>query len=66
VGEYTCVVENNAGRLESAASLVVVVKPLVQELYNKTYPLEERGATLVCKASGSPLPRIVWRKWSRK
>ena len=65
-GEYTCIAENNAGRLQSQAYLKVIVRPRVQELFNHTYPVGQEGAALTCLASGDPLPKIVWRKWSRK
>jgi len=64
-GEYTCIAENNAGRLQSQAYLKVIVRPRVQELFNHTYPVGREAATLTCLASGDPLPKIVWRKWSR-
>jgi len=64
-GEYTCIAENNAGRLEASAYLSVIIKPRVQELYNHTYPVGKENAKLTCKASGDPLPKIVWRKWSK-
>ncbi len=35
-GEYTCIAENPAGRLEAKTQLDVVIRPKVQELYNKT------------------------------
>ena len=41
-----------------------MIKPRVEELYNKTYGIDREGATLTCKASGDPLPKIIWRKWS--
>ena len=44
----------------------VIVRPRVQELFNHTYPVGREAATLTCLASGDPLPKIVWRKWSRK
>ena len=65
-GEYTCIAENNAGRLEAAAYLKVIVRPRVQELINQTFPVGREEARLTCLASGDPLPKIVWRKWSRK
>ena len=65
-GEYTCIAENNAGRMQSSAVLSVVIKPHVQELFNKTFPIGMERASLTCKASGDPLPKIIWRKWSRK
>jgi len=64
-GEYTCIAENNAGRLEAQAYLKVIVRPRVQELINQTYPVGREGAKLSCLASGDPLPKIVWKKWSR-
>ena len=65
-GEYTCIAENNAGRLESQAYLKVIVLPRVQQLLNQTFPVGREEARLTCLASGDPLPKIVWRKWSRK
>ena len=64
-GEYTCIAENSAGRIEAPARLDVIIKPHVQELYNKTIGIGAENVTLTCKASGDPLPKIVWRKWSR-
>lgn len=64
-GEYTCIAENNAGRLESQAYLKVIVLPRVQQLLNQTFPVGREEARLTCLASGDPLPKIVWRKWSR-
>ena len=44
----------------------VIIKPRVQELYNKTFPVNKPDGKIVCKASGDPVPEIIWRKWSRK
>ena len=65
-GEYTCIAENKAGRIQSSAVLSVIIKPHIQELFNKTFPIGLEKASLTCKASGDPLPKIIWRKWSRK
>ena len=65
-GTYTCIAENNAGRIEAQCSLAVIIKPKVQELFNKTVQVDTRGAKLTCRASGDPIPKIVWRKWSTK
>jgi hypothetical protein len=46
--------------------LNVIIRPRIQELFNKTYPVGRQGAEITCKASGDPMPRIIWRKWSRK
>ena len=64
-GTFTCMAENNAGRIESSVALVVILKPIVEELENGTYPMDGK-ATLTCKASGDPLPAISWRKISNK
>jgi len=64
-GEYTCIAENNAGRLEATAYLNVIIKPRVQRLQNQTFPINKKNAKLTCQASGDPLPKIVWRKWSK-
>ena len=65
-GRYTCIAENAAGRIESETALNVVIRPKVQELFNKTFVAGQSQGTIVCKASGDPLPEIVWRRWSRK
>ena len=64
-GTFTCMAENNAGRIESSVALVVILKPVVEELENATYPTGGK-ASLTCKASGDPLPNISWRKISNK
>ncbi len=38
----------------------------MQELYNKTMAVGQAEGRLVCKASGDPLPEVIWRKWSQK
>ena len=65
-GMYTCIAENPAGRIESSAELKVIIKPKVQELYNKTMAARTPEGRLVCKASGDPTPDIIWRKWSNR
>ena len=65
-GMYRCIAENAAGRIEAESYLDVVIRPKVQELFNKTFPINHPEGRIVCKASGDPLPDIIWRKWSRK
>ena len=65
-GDYSCIAENNAGRLEASASLSVIIKPKVQQLENVTSWVGQEVTGLTCLASGDPLPKIIWRKWSRK
>ena len=64
-GIFTCMAENNAGHIESSVALVVILKPIVEELENATYPTGGK-AKLTCKASGDPLPNISWKKFSNK
>ena len=64
-GDYSCIAENNAGRLEASASLSVIIKPKVQQLENVTSWVGQEVTGLTCLASGDPLPKIIWRKWSR-
>jgi len=63
-GVYTCIAENNAGRVEAECALTVIIKPKVQELFNKTVQIDTQAAKLTCRASGDPIPKIIWRKWS--
>ena len=65
-GDYSCIAENNAGRLEASAHLSVIIKPKVQQLENVTSWVGKEVTALTCQASGDPLPKIIWRKWSRK
>ena len=65
-GEYTCIAENPAGRIEAKTELDVIIKPKVQELFNKTMAVGQAEGRIVCKASGDPMPEVIWRKWSRK
>ena len=65
-GRYTCRAENNAGIIEATAELNVIIRPKVQELENITSVVGADRASITCKASGNPLPKIIWRKWSRK
>ena len=65
-GDYSCIAENNAGRLEAFAHLSVIIKPKVQQLENVTSWVGKEVTALTCQASGDPLPKIIWRKWSRK
>ena len=44
-GSFTCLAENNAGRIEASVALVVVLKPIVKELENKTYATGESNKT---------------------
>lgn len=65
-GKYTCIAENSAGRIEAETYLDVIIQPRIRELMNKTFVANKASAKIVCKASGDPLPDIIWRKMSKK
>ena len=46
--------------------LSVVLKPRVEGLENVTVAAGPATVSLTCTASGDPLPRITWRKWSNR
>ena len=65
-GIYTCIAKNNAGEVRAEAELAVIIRPKVETLENKTWPVNTSEARLTCKATGDPLPKVVWRKLSRE
>ncbi|XP_037069504.1 fasciclin-2-like [Pollicipes pollicipes] len=60
-GEYKCIAENAVGRVETSVNVVVIVKPEIIR-YENTTVNEGETATLECKAGGSPLPTVEFRK----
>ena len=55
---------NTAGQLQSSVVVSVISRPRVDELVKTTTAEGEDTASLTCRVSKNPVPRIAWRKWS--
>ncbi|XP_075233733.1 neural cell adhesion molecule fasciclin 2 isoform X2 [Lycorma delicatula] len=62
-GELKCEARNAAGFDTQAVNLIVIVKPNIFDLKNISSSTGET-ATLICRASGNPLPSLTFRKLS--
>ncbi|XP_048480568.1 Down syndrome cell adhesion molecule-like protein Dscam2 isoform X8 [Plutella xylostella] len=61
-GNYTCIVQNAAGRAEHAATLVVNVPPRwILEPTDKAFA-QGSDAQVECKADGFPKPQVTWKR----
>lgn len=60
-GEYQCTATNLAGTANTNIMVNVIVKPKIIEFLNSTV-VEDKEATLVCKAFGRPPPQVTFRK----
>ncbi|XP_048007664.1 Down syndrome cell adhesion molecule-like protein Dscam2 isoform X34 [Leguminivora glycinivorella] len=61
-GNYTCIVQNAAGRAEHVASLVVNVPPRwILEPTDKAFA-QGSDAKVECKADGFPKPQVTWKR----
>ncbi|CAH3959184.1 unnamed protein product [Pieris brassicae] len=61
-GNYTCIVQNAAGRVEHAATLVVNVPPRwILEPTDKAFA-QGSDAKVECKADGFPKPQVTWKR----
>ncbi|XP_052739473.1 cell adhesion molecule Dscam2 isoform X13 [Bicyclus anynana] len=61
-GNYTCIVQNAAGRAEHAATLVVNVPPRwILEPTDKAFA-QGSDAKVECKADGFPKPQVTWKR----
>jgi len=60
-GEISCLVENRAGKISQVAMLNVILKPTVVDYANVTV-VNGQVATLMCKATGDPLPSVSFLK----
>ncbi|XP_026733071.1 Down syndrome cell adhesion molecule-like protein Dscam2 isoform X14 [Trichoplusia ni] len=61
-GNYTCIVQNAAGRAEYAATLVVNVPPRwILEPTDKAFA-QGSDAKVECKADGFPKPQVTWKR----
>lgn len=60
-GEYQCTATNAAGTANTNIMVNVIVKPKIMEFLNNTV-VEDKEATIVCKAFGRPPPQVTFRK----
>jgi roundabout axon guidance receptor 2 len=65
-GNYTCVANNRAGKLEAAVFITVNVKPSIDTLENVTVLEGVPSVSLSCIGRGDPRPNIRWRKIGSK
>ncbi|XP_066960357.1 fasciclin-2-like isoform X4 [Macrobrachium rosenbergii] len=62
-GTYRCTAKNPAGEDTAKANLLVLTKPKVETFLNITQAVD-LNAEMRCVATGSPLPKIVFKKES--
>ncbi|XP_076281409.1 neural cell adhesion molecule fasciclin 2 isoform X3 [Lasioglossum baleicum] len=60
-GEYQCLATNAAGTATTNVMVNVIVKPKIMEFVNVT-EVEDKKASIQCKAFGRPPPQITFRK----
>ncbi|XP_017763554.1 PREDICTED: fasciclin-2 isoform X2 [Eufriesea mexicana] len=60
-GEYQCTATNLAGTATTNIMVNVIVKPKIIEFMNSTV-VQDKEASLVCKAFGRPPPQVTFRK----
>nr|XP_042899314.1 hemicentin-1 isoform X1 [Parasteatoda tepidariorum] len=61
-GHYTCIAENDVGKIEKHFKVDVFDPPIIEGLSSKLEFLENMPVTLDCAAKGKPQPDIVWLK----
>ncbi|XP_034738598.1 hemicentin-1 isoform X2 [Etheostoma cragini] len=63
-GRYTCIVSNSAGEERKNFDLDILVPPSIVDegTVVDTKVKEQHNITLICEASGNPVPEIKWLK----
>ncbi|XP_032380766.1 hemicentin-1 isoform X2 [Etheostoma spectabile] len=63
-GRYTCIVSNSAGEERKNFDLNILVPPSIVDegTVVDTKVKEQHNITLICEASGNPVPEIKWLK----
>ncbi|KAG1651176.1 Basement membrane-specific heparan sulfate proteoglycan core protein [Nymphon striatum] len=65
-GIYICTAENAAGRITAEASLLITGAPTVTIQPSSPYNVQEGDRVrMLCTASGSPTPNVVWKRQTR-
>ncbi|XP_064081205.1 fasciclin-2-like isoform X3 [Macrobrachium nipponense] len=64
-GTYRCTAKNPAGEDTAKANLLVLTKPKVETFLNITQAVD-LNAEMRCVATGSPLPKIIFKKESNE
>lgn len=59
-GIYTCIVENEGGKVEASTNLEIISKPVINSLQPVYSVIENQDLTLVCESHGLPPPEIKW------
>ncbi|KAF3424157.1 hypothetical protein E2986_06106 [Frieseomelitta varia] len=60
-GEYQCTATNLAAQANTNIRVNVIVKPKIMEFLNSSV-VQDKEASLVCKAFGRPPPQVTFRK----
>nr|XP_018673109.1 roundabout homolog 2-like isoform X3 [Ciona intestinalis]XP_026696370.1 roundabout homolog 2-like isoform X4 [Ciona intestinalis] len=60
-GEYVCTAENQVGSDSRSAIINVQVEPVFSRVSPDTTVEVGESVTLLCRASGNPLPTVFWR-----
>jgi neurocan core protein len=60
-GEFTCIAENAAGKVEQKTNFLVTVRPSITSFTNVSYDVN-RESRLECRAHGDPRPILSIRK----
>lgn len=60
-GEFTCIAENGAGKVERKTRFDVVVRPTINSFENVSFD-SGKESRIICRARGEPRPRITIRR----
>lgn len=61
IGNYTCIVSNNAGSDSFTSQFIVTAAPVWLSEPKDTEAVQGRDLVLPCNAAGFPKPRVTWK-----